>query len=103
MLHLREPILSIILVAVDVAEHEVQPRHARRRCHCMLQQLHGQDDATAEILVRERAVDVWTDPSATLLRIDPHVFNNASDLERLFDGLDEFRQTHGTTSLQRVI
>jgi selenocysteine lyase/cysteine desulfurase len=49
--------------------------------------------------LRERAVDVWTDPSATLLRIDPHVFNNGSDLDRLFDGLDEFRQTHGTTSL----
>ena len=50
--------------------------------------------------LRERAVDVWTDPSATLLRIDPHVFNDASDLERLFDGLDEFRQTHDAASLQ---
>jgi selenocysteine lyase/cysteine desulfurase len=49
--------------------------------------------------LRERSVDVWTDPSATLLRIDPHVFNNASDLDRLFDGLDDFRQRHGTTSL----
>jgi selenocysteine lyase/cysteine desulfurase len=49
--------------------------------------------------LRERAVDVWTDPSATLLRIDPHVFNNANDLDRLFDGLDEFLQTYGTTSL----
>jgi len=49
--------------------------------------------------LRERSVDVWTDPSATLLRIDPHVFNNASDLERMFAGLDEFRQTHGTTTL----
>jgi selenocysteine lyase/cysteine desulfurase len=49
--------------------------------------------------LRERAVDVWTDPSATLLRVDPHVFNDVSDLERFFDGLDEFRQTHGTTSL----
>ena len=53
--------------------------------------------------LRERAVDVWTDPSATLLRIDPHVFNDVSDLERMFEGLDEFRQTHGMTSLQRVI
>ncbi len=50
--------------------------------------------------LRERAVDVWTDPSATLLRIDPHVFNDESDIERLFDGLDEFRKTLGTASLQ---
>ena len=50
--------------------------------------------------LRKRAVDVWTDPSATLLRIDPHVFNDASDIQRLFDGLDEFRATYGTSSLQ---
>ena len=31
--------------------------------------------------LRERAVDVWTDPSETLLRIDPHVFNDAGDLD----------------------
>jgi len=49
--------------------------------------------------LRERAVDVWTDPSASLLRIDPHVFNNAGDLERLFAGLDEFRETHSMTLL----
>jgi cysteine desulfurase/selenocysteine lyase len=53
--------------------------------------------------LRERAVDVWTDPSATLLRIDPHVFNDSSDLERFFDGLDEFRQAYHTTSLQSAI
>jgi hypothetical protein len=42
--------------------------------------------------LRERAVDVWTDPSETLLRIDPHVFNDSSDLARFFDGLDEYRK-----------
>jgi selenocysteine lyase/cysteine desulfurase len=50
--------------------------------------------------LHERAVDVWTDASATLLRIDPHVFNDATDITRLFDGLDTFRQMHGTSSLQ---
>jgi selenocysteine lyase/cysteine desulfurase len=50
--------------------------------------------------LRDRAVDVWTDPSATLLRIDPHVFNDASDIERFFDALDEFQQTHDRASLQ---
>jgi cysteine desulfurase/selenocysteine lyase len=50
--------------------------------------------------LRERAVDVWTDPTATLLRIDPHIFNDATDLARLFDGLDEFRKLHGASSLQ---
>jgi selenocysteine lyase/cysteine desulfurase len=58
------------------------------------------DGAPIVAFLRERAVDVWTDPSATLLRIDPHVFNDVSDIERLFDGLDEFRQMHGTGSLQ---
>jgi cysteine desulfurase / selenocysteine lyase len=50
--------------------------------------------------LREQSVDVWTDPSATLLRIDPHVFNDAADIARLFDGLDEFRRMHGASSLQ---
>jgi cysteine desulfurase / selenocysteine lyase len=45
--------------------------------------------------LRERAVDVWTDPSETLLRIDPHVFNDSSDLDRFFDGLDEYRKRFG--------
>jgi len=58
------------------------------------------DGAPIVAFLRERAVDVWTDPGATLLRIDPHVFNDASDIERLFAGLDEFRTLHGTTSLQ---
>ncbi len=45
--------------------------------------------------LRERAIDVWTDPAQTLLRIDPHVFNNVSDLQRMFDGLDEYRRRIG--------
>jgi cysteine desulfurase / selenocysteine lyase len=45
--------------------------------------------------LRERAVDVWTDPSETLLRIDPHVFNDSSDLDKFFDGLDEYRKRFG--------
>jgi cysteine desulfurase / selenocysteine lyase len=50
--------------------------------------------------LRERGVDVWTDSSASLLRIDPHVFNDPTDIARLFDGLDEFRHMHGASSLQ---
>ncbi len=51
--------------------------------------------------LRDRAVDVWTDPTQSLLRIDPHIFNNTSDLARLFVGIDEFRRIHGASSLQR--
>ena len=58
------------------------------------------DGAPIVAFLRARAVDVWTDPGATLLRIDPHVFNDASDIDRFFDGLDEFRQTHGAAALQ---
>ena len=50
--------------------------------------------------LRELAVDVWTDPSETLLRIDPHVFNDASDLEKFFDGLDAYRQRFGPDAPQ---
>jgi len=50
--------------------------------------------------MRERAVDIWTDPSETLLRIDPHLFNNADDLERFFAGLDDFRRQFGQGSVQ---
>lgn len=50
--------------------------------------------------LRERAVDVWTDPSGTLLRVDPHVFNNRDDLDRLTEGLDAYRTAHGRSALQ---
>jgi selenocysteine lyase/cysteine desulfurase len=50
--------------------------------------------------LRERAVDVWTDPAQTLLRIDPHVFNDVSDLDRLFDGLDELQRKYGADALR---
>jgi cysteine desulfurase/selenocysteine lyase len=50
--------------------------------------------------MRERAVDIWTDPGETLLRIDPHVFNNADDLARCFAGIDDFRRQFGQGSLQ---
>jgi selenocysteine lyase/cysteine desulfurase len=50
--------------------------------------------------MRERAVDIWTDPGATLLRIDPHIFNNADDLARCFAGLDDYRRQFGPHSLQ---
>jgi cysteine desulfurase / selenocysteine lyase len=50
--------------------------------------------------MRERAVDIWTDPGETLLRIDPHIFNNSDDLARFFAGLDDFRRQFGDHSLQ---
>jgi selenocysteine lyase/cysteine desulfurase len=50
--------------------------------------------------LRERDVDVWTDPSATLLRIDPHFFNDDSDLTRFFSALDDYRQRYGPRALQ---
>jgi selenocysteine lyase/cysteine desulfurase len=50
--------------------------------------------------MRERAIDIWTDPSQTLLRIDPHVFNNADDLDRFLVALDDFRREFGADSLQ---
>ncbi len=50
--------------------------------------------------LRDRAVDVWTDPGGVLLRIDPHVFNDASDLAKFFAGLDEFRRQFGPDCLQ---
>src|SRR5205823_4842554 len=36
--------------------------------------------------MRERAVDIWTDPGESLLRIDPHVFNDSEDVERFLVG-----------------
>jgi selenocysteine lyase/cysteine desulfurase len=50
--------------------------------------------------MRQRSVDIWTDPAQTLLRIDPHVFNNSDDLTRFFDALDAFRREFGASSLQ---
>jgi selenocysteine lyase/cysteine desulfurase len=50
--------------------------------------------------LRERQVDVWTDPDATLLRVDPHFFNDASDLARFFSALDAYRRAHGSSAMQ---
>ncbi len=50
--------------------------------------------------LRERQVDVWTDPTATLLRVDPHFFNDASDLARFFSALDAYRRAQGSSALQ---
>jgi cysteine desulfurase / selenocysteine lyase len=50
--------------------------------------------------MRERAVDIWTDSSQTLLRIDPHIFNDSNDLARFFAALDDFRRQFGRHSLQ---
>lgn len=56
------------------------------------------DDLVA--FLRDRAVDVWTNTAKTLLRIDPHVFNNHDDLDRLLAGIDEFIQVRGRAALQ---
>jgi cysteine desulfurase / selenocysteine lyase len=39
--------------------------------------------------VRRRGVDVWGYPNQRV-RVDPHVFNNADDVDRFLDGLDTF-------------
>ena len=51
--------------------------------------------------LRQRAVDVWTSTAGTLLRIDPHVFNNQDDLDRLLAGLDDFIRLNGPAALRR--
>ncbi len=38
--------------------------------------------------LRGRGVDVWAWQRRRLMRVDPHVYNDESDLARLFDGLD---------------
>jgi kynureninase len=50
--------------------------------------------------LRQREVDVWTDPSATLLRIDPHLFNDDGDLTRFLGAIDEYRQEYGSHAMQ---
>ena len=49
LLNRCEQTLPIILIAIDVAEHEMQPRVARRHGDRALQQLHGQDVLAALI------------------------------------------------------
>lgn len=40
--------------------------------------------------LRDRRVDVWANPTETILRIDPHVFNNIEDVDRFLEGFDEY-------------
>ena len=44
--------------------------------------------------MRQRKIDLWTDYTGTILRIDPHVFNNLDDVEACLQGLDDFRMSH---------
>jgi selenocysteine lyase/cysteine desulfurase len=44
--------------------------------------------------LRERGVDVWYSPNIGVLRVDPHVFNNRDDVDRLLEGLDHFTRTN---------
>jgi selenocysteine lyase/cysteine desulfurase len=48
--------------------------------------------------LRKRAVDIWSEPSSQLVRIDPHIFNNRDDVDRFLEGLDEFIELHGQIS-----
>ena len=50
--------------------------------------------------MRGRSVDVWTEPNLRLLRIDPHLFNHRSDLDRFLAGLDEFARIHGHSAVE---
>ena len=58
-------------------------------------------DATAIVAgLRARGVDVWCDPSGTLLRIDPHAFNTTDDVDRALDALDELTKKAGRSLLR---
>jgi cysteine desulfurase / selenocysteine lyase len=56
-------------------------------------------DTIVEFL-RARSVDVWTDGARTLLRIDPHLFNNRDDVDRFLAGMDAFARAHGWRAIQ---
>ena len=59
-------------------------------------------DAAAIVAgLRGRGVDVWCDPAGTLLRIDPHAFNTADDVDRALAALDELAIEEGCSILER--
>ena len=58
------------------------------------------DPVAVQAFLRDRAVDVWGYAPGSLLRADPHLFNDDSDIDRLLEGLDAYVATNGPIGLQ---
>ena len=54
----------------------------------------------AAAFLRERGVDVYASTVKSVLRIDPHFFNNRAEIDRLMDGLDELVRQEGRDALR---
>lgn len=51
-------------------------------------------------LLRECGVDVWSHHGPEFIRADAHLFNNDEDIDRLLEGLAEYRRLHGAAAIQ---
>jgi selenocysteine lyase/cysteine desulfurase len=43
--------------------------------------------------LRDRKIDVWGYAAEARMRADPHLYNNADDVHRLMEGIDDFART----------
>ncbi len=44
--------------------------------------------------LRGRKVDIWGYPGEGRVRVDPHLYNDDEDVERMFEAIDEFLRLH---------
>ena len=49
------------------------------------------------LFLRNRGVDVWGFPEDNRMRADPHIYNDESDVDRLFEGIDDFARIARST------
>jgi len=52
--------------------------------------------------LRDRKIDVWGSERRRIIRIDPYFFNDAHDIDRCLNALEDYMTTYGTDSIQPV-
>lgn len=60
----------------------------------------SRDPVRVQAFMRERGVDIWGYEPKAMIRIDPHLFNDASDIDRCLAALDACMSTYGREVMQ---
>ena len=74
------------------------PTDPRRRAGLLA--IPAKNPADLQAFLRKRGVDVWGCEPASLIRVDPHLFNNHDDIDRFLEGIEDYLHLRGPSSIQ---